>query len=655
MKIIKSVLASLVMLMILPSCSKYLDVVPDNTLKLENLFDLRERAWDALAKVYSYIPHDDNTHTTTWTLGDEWIGRIDLNDVEGNLRAIRIMRGLQSATSPQLGLWSGTNGGQNLYQGIRQADVFLANIDKVRDMTEQEKKDWKAQVKFLKGYYAFLLIQKYGPIVLPEDMITPESSSEQLFLARSKVEDCFTYVIKLMDEAIPDLTERALATNAGQVDQIAAKAMKAKVLFFRASPFFNGNQEYFGDFKDKEGQPYFPQTYDKEKWKAALDAINEAVLTCERNGIRLYKFDREPYSYDRAAFAANRQNMQTLYDLRMVICDPWNSEVVWGYSNLNYYNEGELAHSTNIRLPAGYGDGVINTASFSWQWMGATYQMAERYYTKNGLPLNEDLTFNMNTKHQIIRTPGVTDAAFAELNGIVQPGAETINLYMNREPRFYANLGISGGFWRGHGVRINTTMFAGGDGGYNSSQHATDFIATGIGIQKFVHPESQSGAWQRTIKFPYPIMRMSDLYLMKAEVLNEYMDGPSAEVYELVNKIRRRAGIPDVDLVWSNPTLARTVNKHRTKEGMRDIILEERGVELAFEGNRYWDMLRHKRAVSEFSSPIFGWTHTGTTAQSFFVLEPKQTRRFTINDCLWPIDLNELNTNGKLVQNPGWQ
>src|SRR3546814_17774151 len=89
------------------SCNEYLNVVPDNTLKLENLFDLKEDAWNALAKVYSYLPADDQTHVTTWTLGDEWIGRLDLNDVTGNMRAIRIMRGLQSETSHQLGLWSG--------------------------------------------------------------------------------------------------------------------------------------------------------------------------------------------------------------------------------------------------------------------------------------------------------------------------------------------------------------------------------------------------------------------------------------------------------------------------------------------------------------------------------------------------------------------
>ncbi|HEY9560313.1 MAG TPA: RagB/SusD family nutrient uptake outer membrane protein [Anseongella sp.] len=636
------------------SCNEYLNVVPDNTLKLENLFDLKEDAWNALAKVYSYLPADDQTHVTTWTLGDEWIGRLDLNDVTGNLRAIRIMRGLQSETSPQLGLWSGTQGGKRMYEALRQTDVFLANIDNVRDMTDQEKKDWKAQVTFLKGYYAFLLVQRYGPIVLPTEMVTPEATSEQLFLKRSKVEDCFNFILTLMNEAIPNLSERATENEWGQVDQVVAKAIKARVLFFRASPFFNGNNEYFGDFMDDDGQPFFPLTYDREKWKAAIDALTEAITAAEANGMGLYHYDKEPFLYDRTAFTANQENMKTLYDLRMVICDPWNKELVWGNSNINYYGQGELAHSSNIRLPEGYGDGVVNTAGFSWQWMAATYRMAERYYTENGLPISEDLTFDMNTRHEIITTPGAAEPEYQELDGIMQPGAETIRLYMNREPRFYANLGITGGYWRAHTVRINTMMYASSDGGFNSSQHSTDFLCTGIGVQKFVHPESQSGAWQRTIKYPYPIMRMADLYLMKAEALNEYNDVPTHEVYDLVNLVRERAGIPDVEDVWSDASLAKTVNKHRTKEGMRDIILHERSVELAFEGSHFWDMLRHKRATAEFSTPIWGWTHTGTTGSDFFVLEVKQPRRFTITDCLWPIDLNEMNTNGNLIQNPGW-
>lgn len=642
------------LLTILSSCSKYLDVVPDNTLTLEDLFKQKEEAWNALAKVYSYMPNIDNTHETTWTLGDEYLGRLDLNNNTGDLRASRIMRGLQTVSDPQLGMWSGTQGGRRMYEGIRQANVFLANIDKVPDMTDQEKSEWKAQVKFLKAYYNFLLVQRYGPIVIVDDLVSADATTDQLFLPRSKVEDCFTYIIKLMDEAIPDLRERTTQVNLGQVDQVAAKAIKARVMLFRASPFYNGNMEYFGDFLDHDGNPFFPMTYDKQKWKDAVDAINVALEACSANGVALYTYEKEPYTFDRTDYAANPEKMKKLYDLRFVITEPWNKELIWGYSNINVYGQGELAHSTNMRLPEGYGDGVKNTPEYSWQWMGATYRMAETYYTKNGVPIDEDQTFNLDKKWEVVVTPGDQDPKYNELRGIMQPGVETINLYLNREPRFYANLAITGGYWRTHGVKIKTMMYAGKDGGFNSSQHNTDFYETGIAIKKFVHPESKSGAWQRTIKYPYPIIRLADLLLMKAEALNEYLDAPTQEVYDAIDQVRERAGVPRVEVVWADASIVKDVDKHKTKEGMRDIILQERGIELAFEGSRYWDMIRYKRAASEFSTPVWGWTYTGQTGADFFILEAKQSRKFTISDCLWPIDLNEMNTNSKLIQNPGW-
>lgn len=654
MKLLRNFLLLIFLLAGLTSCNEYLDVVPDNTITLEDLFKSQEEAWDALAKVYSYMPRIDETHTSAWTLGDEFLGRLDLNENTGNLRGLRIMRGLQSPTDPLLGTWSGTGNGKRYYTAIRQANVFLSLIDRVPDMTDIEKKEWAAQVKFLKAYYHFLLVQQYGPIVIADDMITPDASEEQLSQKRSTVEESFDFILALMDEAIPDLKERITGTLAGQVDQVSAKSIKARILLFRASPFFNGNQEYFGDFFNEEKQPFFPLTYDKEKWKAAIDAIDEAISACEQNGLKLYTYEGPVYIFDREVYAENPENVKRIYDLRFAVTEPWNDELIWGFSNLNYYNQGELGHSTNMRLPDGYGGGITNTPEYSWQWMAATYRMAERYYTKNGVPINEDLTFEADKKWTITQTPGANDPEYKELAGIMQPGSETINLYMNREPRFYANLAITGGYWRTHSVRINTMMYAGKDGGFNSSQHSTDYFETGIGIKKFVHMESKSGHWARTVKYPYPIIRLADLYLMKAEALNEYNEGPNQEVYDAINLVRERAGVPDVETVWADASIVKSVNKHKSKEGMRDIILRERGIELAFEGSHFLDMVRHKRAVMEFSTPVWGWKYTGTTGADFFNLEVKQARRFTITDHLWPIDLNEINTNSNLIQNPGW-
>jgi hypothetical protein len=190
-----------------------------------------------------------------------------------------------------------------------------------------------------------------------------------------------------------------------------------------------------------------------------------------------------------------------------------------------------------------------------------------------------------------------------------------------------------------------------------SDNNASDYLCTGIGIQKLVHPESKSGGAQLIIRFPYPIIRMADLYLMKAEVLNE-INGPSSDVWAEVNRIRNRAGLKNVEKVWSDPSLVRPefLNKHnKTKDEMRDIILTERSIEFAFEGGiRFWDMHRYKKATAEFSTPVMGWDHTGEDADKFFIVKVKQPRRFLVRDYLWPIRFNDLEINSNLIQNPGW-
>jgi hypothetical protein len=276
--------------------------------------------------------------------------------------------------------------------------------------------------------------------------------------------------------------------------------------------------------------------------------------------------------------------------------------------------------------------------------------MVERYYTENGLPLDEDPDFDASTALDVVQTPMAIASDYTPLRGIMQPNAETINLYLKREPRFYANLGITGGYWRAHQTKIRTKMYLNSDGGRTSTS-TTEYFSTGVGVKKIHHPESSATNAVRLVQFPYPIIRLADLYLMKAEALNEY-EGPSQQVYNAINKIRERAGVPTVEDAWKNARIH--PDYHLTQDGMREIILRERTVEFAFEGHRFWDMLRHKRAPSEFSVPVWGWNPDGTTAESFFTLQIKQARSFTAKDCLWPITVNEMNTNNKLIQNPGW-
>lgn len=634
------------------SCSKFLDIVPDNNVTMEDIFSTKQQAWNGLAKIYSSLPWTNSHLYGEYALGDEY--RVYLADqLVSRVRADAINRGEQSVDDPLLSYWTGSGGALPLYQGIYNANIFIENIDGVGDMSETEKADWKAQAMFLKAYFTFLLVQHYGPVVIADKPTSADAVAGEMYLHRSKVEDCFQYIINIINEAIPNLRERANSDVLGQVDKVVAKSIKARILIFRASPFFNGNTDY-NHFLDIDNAPYFSQNYNKEKWKDALDAINEAIISCEQNNIGLYTYDKNIYSYDRTDYEANTDVMQTLYDLRMLIVDPWNKETIWGFSNLSPAANNDWQAIINIPLPVDYDSfGGTYDINHCYGSTGATFAVAERYYTKNGLPMDEDLSFDHNARYDLASTPNETDSEYKEIRGVLQPSSRVVNMYLNRELRFYANLGITGGYFRSHSNRIATSMFFEQAGG-RSLKFDINYIATGIGIQKFVHPDTKAGHIARLVRFPYPLMRKADLFLMKAEALTQYYDLPNQEVYDAINQVRRRAGIPDVEEVWSNPLLAKTLNKHKTKEGMLEIILRERDNELAFEGSRYWDVVRYKKALTEFSRANVGWNNIGADPESFFVRTVYQQNRFFKKNYLWPIRLREMNINENLVQNPGW-
>ncbi len=625
----------------------YLDIVPDNVVEVGSLFENRDKALNALSTCYRYMPNYEKLHESMSLAGDEWVGRLDAEvaDARWNTRGEKLMRGWNNSNDPILNYWAGGGGANSLYEGIRVCNIFLQNIDNVPDLTPNEIKDWIAQVKILKAYYHYYLIRLYGPIVIVDENLEPYSSVEEVRQERQSIDSCFNYVIGLIDEVLDedDLAVERGTSYLGQIDQQIARAIKAEVLLTRASPLFNGNSEFYSNFKGKKGELLFPIKDDPEKWKDALDAIKEAIDFAESNGKKLYQYKGQPKFWDVENFETS-EIIQYCYNERFSIVDPWNDEIIWGYSGLDFTGQGGFAHATNMRSVA-----EPTTPEYAWQWLGADYRMAEMFYSKNGVPIEEDRTYDYDNRLQLTTIP------FDNYHkGYMQQGETTIKLHLDREPRFYAWLAVDRCIWRTHDIANDVKMryneFPGGRG----SQHTTDFYWTGIAVKKLVHPESGTGHWARVVKYPYPIIRLSDLYLMYAEAYNEYY-GPHQEVYDALNKIRTRGGLKPVEDVWSNGEIVKNVGKHLTKEGLRDIIHKERSIELCFEGKRYFDVLRWKEANKYFTSPVKGWNTTGVDPEQFYILLTLQTRVWqTPRDYLMPIPLWDLDRNPNLVQNPGW-
>lgn len=83
-----------------------------------------------------------------------------------------------------------------------------------------------------------------------------------------------------------------------------------------------------------------------------------------------------------------------------------------------------------------------------------------------------------------------------------------------------------------------------------------------------------------------PIIRYADILLSRAEALNE-LTGPTQEALDLINQVRKRAGIADL-----------TMTDATGKDVLRDLILRERAWEFYAEGLRREDLLRHNKFIS---------------------------------------------------------
>ena len=418
----------IVLLCVSSGCSDFMDIVPDNVAEIEQAFEMRSTAERFLFTCYSYMPsHANETENPAFYAGDEiWVSP------SFSSAPVQIARGNQRIVDPYSNYWEGKNGGKDLYEGIRQTNIFLENIGSVPDMTESEKDRWIAEAKFLKAYYHFWLIRMYGPIIVVKENIEISADREQVDQSRASVDSSFAYVEQLLNEAIPDLPDRVNneISELGRVTKAIASGLKAKVLVTAASPLFNGNQEYAG-FEGPGGEELFNTTFEVEKWQKATDAAKEAIDLAESLGYELYQFQPQFSQYELS------DTIKTKMSIRNSIAEKWNSEIIWGNTN------SMAGGIQNLSTPRGLDPDHIDNGSLRGS-LAPPIKIAEMFYSNHGVPLTEDKTWDYSKRFEL---KVATEAEKYNL----EEGYTTALLHFDREPRFYASLGFDGGIWYGQG------------------------------------------------------------------------------------------------------------------------------------------------------------------------------------------------------------
>lgn len=582
-------------------CKKeFLDTVPDNITTLENVFTNRVMSEQWLARIYNRIPDPwDQPYV------NQWSGMTD--EVDYTWIALPMNNGAL-VPDGSAGYWN------SYYESIRLAGIFLQNIDKNQEMLNlsngpQLVKQYKGEARFLRAYYYFQLMKIYGPVVLMGEV--PGDVNTDYQLPRSSWEECAAYVLDELEKAKADVPEVHLTgsgtqdlVQTGRITKGIVSAVQSQVLLFSASPLYNGNAD-MGDFKNPDGKPLLSANFDKEKWKKAADAARAVI---DMNRWSLYQESHED------PFMAGFNSSRNLF------WNGWKAEGIW------------LRPATSSFYGWEQHCAPRNTQGNAWNGIGVFQELVDAYRMADGKPISD-------------ASSGYTEEGFA-------PGKagfyvdNTSNMFVGREPRFYAHITFNGATLPTipkSGQTYVGFFFTGNSGKQGAPR---DWPKTGYTARKNIHPSSQFNP-VTSVGRPAMLIRLAEIYLNYAEALNEYQPG-HADILIYLNKVRERAGLPPLEGGLS-------------QDAMREQIRNERRVELSFEGHRYFDVRRWK--VADRPEYHQGGAFYGMNMDKGNSLGNTEFHQRTVSltrsawdrrNYFWPAPQSEIDRNKQLVQFPGY-
>ncbi|MDD3038275.1 RagB/SusD family nutrient uptake outer membrane protein [Bacteroides sp.] len=680
------------------SCSDYLNSEKyfKDRLTLEKTFESKDHVEEWLAYAFSFVK-GENMEVTTKNPGnnsfcfadDMYYGDRDkaIDGTKNELSYNMFKLGEYDENSYNVGAWGAC------YKGIYQASVFIHNVYRCKEMADWEIEDYKGQARFIRAYYYWLLLRRYGPVpIMPDEGVDYTESYEQIATPRSSYEEVAQYISDEMIQAAKELKydRRVDNYNVARPTRGAALATRAYALIFAASPFANGNNsEYAKQLVDDQNRPLLSLEYSEEKWAKAAAACRDVIKLGVYDLVHVNKSTTDNGPSDRPTITPPADGEFSTKDWP----DGWaNIDPVKSY---RYIFDGTLLPANNQELIFTRGDTDINGMvqhqmpkdDGGWNCHGMTQKMLDAYYMNDG-----SNTPGMNSMYQNIagyegrvdvhtRKTGFTgiedlkNGKYPELgwkydannaDDKQSPIGMNVSLqYVKREPRFYASVAYNGCTWyylsqtQSKPADINQQVwyYFGSSDGYRNDGF---YLRTGIGIKKFIHPNDYPGKFVAKAE---TAIRYADILLLYAEALNE-LDGtyniPSwneSETYTIsrnkneiesgVHPVRIRAGLPDY-----------TDAQYASKEELRKALKRERMIELMGEGKRYFDLRRWKDAPLEESAQIYGCNVfvNVNKKEDFHSPIPIYNLPSTFSEklWLWPIMHRELKRNSRLTQNPGW-
>jgi len=605
------------------SCKKgYLDVsnqlAPEVTM--EKVFNDPTSVRQFYANIFTGIPNYslliiDGSYTGVNGLQNPWPACSDeLKAAQNNVKTIAANG--YNAGNAALSRWN------LLYPLIRQANLFLENVHSTPQassdyISDAEIPAMKAIARFLRAYYHYLLFEQYGPVPIMDHSI--KNTDPVLDFPRNSVDEVVKFISDELTAIAPQLPDVPKADGSDRLlpTKGVALAVKAKLYVYAASPLFNGGFAEALAVKNTDGKQLFPAA-NAQKWQTAKSALEE-FLNFANGKYDLFKLFTGPggtYNPD-----------ESLY--RLFIDVDNNKEIIWANNKTAW---GALDGEGNDRRC------TPRSERTGFAGLGVTQELVDAFFMNDGKSIKESPLYSE------------TGFSVAGDDPTGRSDVGTYKMYINREPRFYQTVMYQN---RRYHISNNKIQFQKGSGNDNS---AADNPYTGSLLYKFLPRNTRNeGSYPRSQFRPAIVFRLADFYLLYAEVCNE-VNPADPKILQYIDMVRDRAGIPKLAII--NPGIA------GNQDALRKAIQAERRVELACEGQRYFDVRRWMIAENPVGQGGQGGSATGMDMNSsnisatgpgtFFNRVTFENRIFTRAMYLYPLPQAEILKSKLLVQNPLW-
>lgn len=469
------------------------------------------------------------------------------------------------------------------WTAIRRCNIIIEGLPGT-SFTQADKDHYMGEALFIRALNNFEMFKRYGGMPKVDKVL---QDGDDWNIPRSSVEDFVKYIVEDCTKAADLLKDVVYGANQrGRITNVAALALKAKALLYAASPLFNTSEPYLPT-SNPELVCY--GNYDRQRWAEAASAALEALNAASTYGFKLLDNNDPENDY--------RKTWDTYDNEEIILAEKFTGNI------------GNWSTPWSVILPAGLG---MN--GWSGNAVCVPHNFIRKYEKMNGEP-------------QVWNEPGVV-------------GTDLMEKYAELDPRFRQTVAYNGSRWN-HNF-LDMQLYVGATG---SSPDPKANI-TGAMMHKLI-PYSMSNTTNSSMTANGILFRVAELYLDYAEALNEALEIPSQEVYNAINTIRDRAGMPDLP-------------SGLTQAQMRERIKNERDIELAFEDHRFWDIRRWMDAEKDgvmqgafYKVEIMRKSGEGLNQKCDYKISAYEQRVFNRNMYLHPIIESEIN-KGYMIQNPGW-